>query len=708
MTGRKISERKLSADAFFLGFITLGSQIILLREFLLIFSNNELIIGLILAWWMILTAFGTRVFSFFRKKNFSPFLLQILFLFLAFYPLAAAFFIETLRNVFVSPGKVLSLWEVLVFILGILFPLNFAGGFLFAFINALYKKTGGAAKIYALEALGSLTAGLLVSLYFIWILGLNNFKILEYQLLVILIYLIIYDYRKRHYGLAISVFLIFLLTVVFLSFFDLNRVAKQNLYPFGKILATKDTFQGNITIIQTGNQINFFENSLLLFSTGDVIQKEEDVHYALLQHPRAKTVLLAGGAITGTLEEILKYPAIQKIDDIEQNEFLLQAGKQYAGFAPDEKVVLHTTDPYFFINHTKQKYDAILVNQPAPVNIALNRFYTVDFYKTVKNQLNPGGVFSTRLTYSPNYNDPDERLLQASLFNSLKKVFENVLVVPGEKLYFIASDRPLTFDYTKKLKKLKLKNQYVNTAYINDKLLFFKSENLVKNYPVDVFNYNLKPVAYYSYIGHWLGFFKSNLNYFVFPLLILIVIGFWWTKGFSKAIFVSGFTAASTEIVLIILFQILLGNIYWMIGLLITVFMAGLAAGSLGSYYFSLTDIKKVTLYVQTLSAFLFMGTAWFVLFYVFQINENISALIIIFLLFLVALLTGLQYGIIVHEKPLFVSSAYSADLYGAALGSLLPAIFLIPQIGLVNALFLMAGFNIVVVLIISINKKGI
>ena len=138
MIKNRIIKRQLLADAFFLGFITLGAQIILLRELLMIYSNNELVMGLVLALWMIFTATGTYLFRFFRQESFRCGLLRILFLFLAFYPVLAAFFIESFRNNVAETGRMLSLTEIIITASVILLPLCFTGGFLFILINSFF------------------------------------------------------------------------------------------------------------------------------------------------------------------------------------------------------------------------------------------------------------------------------------------------------------------------------------------------------------------------------------------------------------------------------------------------------------------------------------------------------------------------------------------------------------------------------------------
>ena len=54
------------------------------------------------------------------------------------------------------------------------------------------------------------------------------------------------------------------------------------------------------------------------------------------------------------------------------------------------------------------------------------------------------------------------------------------------------------------------------------------------------------------------------------------------------AVFASGFAASGLEIVLLLAFQILYGSVYQQLGIIVTVFMAGLAAGAFGM---SRTDV---------------------------------------------------------------------------------------------------------------------
>jgi len=55
-------------NLFLLGFISLGYQIVILREFLVVFSDNEITIGIFLASWMMMSGLGSYLAGFFINR----------------------------------------------------------------------------------------------------------------------------------------------------------------------------------------------------------------------------------------------------------------------------------------------------------------------------------------------------------------------------------------------------------------------------------------------------------------------------------------------------------------------------------------------------------------------------------------------------------------------------------------------------------------
>ena len=90
--------------AFSLGFTTLVTQIVLLREFLTVFYGNELVIGIVLTNWMVLTAAGSaagRKIS--AKGNMKTFPAKAL-LILNLLSILIIVLLNVLRNVVFLPG----------------------------------------------------------------------------------------------------------------------------------------------------------------------------------------------------------------------------------------------------------------------------------------------------------------------------------------------------------------------------------------------------------------------------------------------------------------------------------------------------------------------------------------------------------------------------------------------------------------------------
>ncbi len=78
---------------------------------------------------------------------------------------------------------------------------------------------------------------------------------------------------------------------------------------------------------QSAGQLNFIENGVPLFSTHNVEQIEETVHYAMAQRPDARRVLLISGGVSGTAREVLKYP-VEAVDYVELDPLILEVARR--------------------------------------------------------------------------------------------------------------------------------------------------------------------------------------------------------------------------------------------------------------------------------------------------------------------------------------------------------------------------------------------
>lgn len=694
----------------------MGAQIILLREFMLVFMGNELVIGLLLALWMIINGAGAWSGKFISKKVPSKHLISLLFLLLIILPILTSFSIPWFRNVFFETGRMISLYELLAYASLIFFPVCFIGGLLFVLIN--FSAGSGKTvlqKIYAFESLGSMAGGGLVSVVFIYYQGADNFQSLEYLALFAFLFLGILHFRKREL-LKSTIFLFFTVAMLlFAQFFDLGYIARQSLYPNQLLISTIDTPYGSLDITQTQNQQNIYETGSLIFESDNVISREEDVHYAVLQRQNASSVLCLGGGVSGTLPEIMKYASVEQVDYLEVNPVLFEIAQlsiDTLDSSMQQRIHQINEDPIHFIKKTWHKYDMVLVNEQPPVNVQTNRFYTCEFYRSVKEKINTDGVLSTRLPASENYLSDEELEIESVIYKTLQAVFDNVLVVPGKQHYFLASDGDLSLQYSSLLTSAKLNNKFVNRNYLDDHLLRMRSDALQSSYLNNVsLNHDFKPSIFMGFIRQWLQYFGDRFTPVLIAVFALLLVVLIFAGPKSLAVFASGFSGASAEIILLIAFQSLLGYLYLSLGLMITVFMGGLASGAFLSRYFG-SKRYKVLISIQLTTAFFLMLLIAILYLITTFTAEVLIQFVFAVSIFIIALLVGLQYGSVFNSEAVnarrLTSLIYPADLLGAGLGSFITVLFLLPAFGVYFSLLILSALHFVVIGIVFLKRKRI
>ncbi len=681
-----------------LGFTAMITQLVLLRAFVSVFQGNELVLGIILGNWMLLTGLGARLGRAApAMKAPGNFLFSGLF-WLGSLPVITLFLLFFLKNIIFIPGSLTGLFAVFLSSLVLLFPFCFLAGYAFSFytwhLSGKYTAnlTG---RTYSWEAFGSLTGGFLFSFMLVFLL--KPFQTLGVVLLADILVAGILIKRKQKLPKAIPWLGLTFLLAIGIYVFPVDRFSLGFLYPNQKILAHKETPFGSLVVSKTGDQTNLYENHVLVANTLNPMENEEDVHYAMLQREKPQKVLLISGGISGTLDEILKYP-VQRIDYIEINPWMIRLARKYFPFPENPKVHVIIRDARRYVPESKEKYDVVLVNVPPPLTAQLNRYYTVDFFRALKNILTPRGIISLRLPASPNYLGKQETDITGLLYTSLKKIFPYVLIVPGEKNYFLASGKPLSLKIAGLVQQRGIQNKYVSPYYIQDDLLQMRNEQIMAQLPPSKKpNTDMNPEAYFHQISLWLSYFrfKTQLLFIALGLLFLILI--LRSPPVSIGIFAGGLAASSVEVLLLFAFQIVYGYVYLMTGVIITVFMAGIAMGALSEKYFSnLTPLKNF-IRIELLLG----GGALFLPLLVILLKPLaklplLGQLILITYTFIFSFLVGRLFNLGSRTRKGNVSyissSLYSADLAGGALGALAVSTILLPLTGITGTALITAG----------------
>jgi spermidine synthase len=696
---KDMDEPLLQISAFLLGSTSIIAQIILLREFLTVFSGNELVIGLVLANWMILTGIGAYLgkFPLTRISKAYPIILSGL-LALSALPFATAFLINFLKNIVFPIGSMVSVFQIFFGSLLLLIPFCLVSGFLFTFISSCYSEVRNqneTGSVYGFESVGSIVGGLLSGLLFIFV-----FSSIE-SLLVLAItnglVLFLIGLKKTIKKLSWLPMLVIIPAVGLLLFHPEKKI-RSWVYPNQEIQVSKDSPYGNIVITRCQNLWSVYNNNVLLFDSENFILNEEAVHFTMLQHINPSTILLVSGGLSGQIAELKKYKPVL-IDYVEDNRWLLALMKDTLAKMTDGSTKIHVTDPLRFIRNTDKRYDVAILNLPDPSTLQANRFYTLEFFTLLKKKLTPDGVISFGLSVPINYLNQEAVELNSTLFATLKKVFQNVIIIPGEKFYFLASEVPLTYHIAKAIQEKGIENQYVNSYYIDDALLKSRGETILSALnPASEINTNLNPVSYRQQLSYWLSNFKGKYWLFTIFAGALALFIFFIGNTRTQAMFLTGFSATGLEILLLFGLQVFFGNIYLLTSFVFTGFMIGLAAGS----FFGKSFMEKNYLSVTQL---LIGGFAALIGISLFSSGMADLAPAFVYLLYLAAtvligLFTGFQFAQVSQNRTgnytEISGKTYSYDLFGSALGALVVTLYLVPRLGIITSVLIIASANIV------------
>lgn len=683
-----------------LGYISMMAQLVLLREFLKNFHGNELVIAIFLAVWMVFTALGARLGSD-HPGSLAPRRISFLLIVLSGLPILVYILLILVSRFLFLPGVQPGVLDTMITLVLLSSPFTVLSGFLFGSLSPSVKNLKSGSSPYMLDALGSVAAGMLFAALLVHLL--NNFQLLTLLLLttsagVILIFKIPSRSAPR-WVLLLTTIVLFSLSLVP----DLHREVEELRYRNEEIIETRDTPYGNLTFTRANGQVAGYMDGNPLLTSSDLMGAEESVHFSALQHPDPASFLLLGGGLSGQIFETEKYKP-QKFDYCEANPWIYRLGRNHFEDNPDYPFRFIPSDGRTWLMRNKDSmYDVIISNAGDPLTIGWNRYFTLEFYRLVKQHLSPGGVFCMHLTTADNYVNEEGLLILAINDTTLREVFPHVLIVPGSSTYFLASDRPLSLDFPGLLAQAKISTTYVHPDYLDSNHLRFDSDQLTKRIEEQdpKINSDLWPRLFFaSLMGNESKMGSKSMKvigiiaafFFLFLLLRYTPV--------KRIMYVTGFTGAGIQIMLIMAVQSFYGFAYMLAPIMITLFMCGIVAGIFTWkklwHEYSKGRMMGLVLIMAAVSLCGSFIPAFGGLFESRWTGQAILGL----LNFIPGMIVGSVYAMGIDSKigsPQGKSGAlYSADLTGAALGTVLPAIFLLPLLGATNTFILFFCINLI------------
>lgn len=728
---------------FIAGLSGITAQILLLRELLVSFLGSELTLGVILSNWLVAEALGVFVFGKLidRAKSKVNIFIYLQIFFLSLLPVSIY-----LSRVFkpllgISPGETIGLAAIFFSSFFIIFAPAFCHAALFScgcrLISSDYKEAVPAiGNLYAVELLGAIIGGIFAS--YILLPYFNSFQaafMVSGANLILCLVFLKYSTGKILKYLTIALAGAFIYSAVTGSPASLHKISIERQFMPGRLLDYRNSVYGNIAVTEKDGQNTFFYNGIPVIATpfSDMTFVEELGNFPLLFHPNPGEILVLGAGMGGLIAEILKHP-VKKIDYVELDPLIIKMLKEFPSDLTrrefsDHRVKISNTDSRFFIRQAADKYDVVLIGFTTPWDLSINRLFTRDFFSLLKARLNDRGIIAFCSPGSLSYISKELKDLNACILNAVKSNYAYTRVIPGDYNMFLASDSAEVINVTagvinRRIAESGIKTNILIPAYIDYRLdkkwISWFEQSLAGATPK--VNQDTAPYAVFQMLIFWNKQFSSSIAGILSALSGLSLKGvFLWVFVFTSLFFVifklsrninkfsiayciasTGFFSMLMNLVLIFSFQIFYGYIYQMIGVLISVFMAGACLGGILMARHAKQSRNGRKLFIQ-LECLVIIFTLFSALIIIGMPGyAGYSYALFLTLFFVSGLLAGLEFplaGKIYLEKTRKVGESvgtlYFADLLGGCIAGILGGILFLPVLGLFNACLVIILFKL-------------
>ncbi|MDE2008937.1 MAG: hypothetical protein KGJ09_02540 [Candidatus Omnitrophica bacterium] len=727
-----------------LGFSSLVSQIVMIREMIVSFWGNEFFIGWILFAWLFWVAAGSLAIKFLPKACRGLALVLICHLALCvLFPLTVLA-ARLSKSFFAAAGQVPDFLPTIVVSFLAIAPLCLCLGVQFSAVSEWDDQR----KAYLYEALGFVLGGLVFSYGLVFADAFRTCGVVAALNLAAVFAGLLWSgvAAKKQFFIA-AMAAAFWCLACFLFSGPLNFRTAALRFPNEQLVETKNSVHGNLAVTRTGDQLNFYESGMPVGTDKDRAFNEYLVHLPMLSDAGPQKVLLIDAGFSGALQEILKYKP-ERVYYAQLDPAMTGLARALSpsldGILRKGQVVLVKGDPRRSLENLPSDLDVVIINLPNPSTALLNRYFTDAFFREVRGHLKAGGVMATHLKFAADTIPATLGHLGSCIYRTIKHNFRSVVLLPGDTLFILASQQALPHDPRVIIRRLKARGilTYFLSApaivyrYTTDRIAaagdFFKADRTAR------INTDLHPRGYLYNLIYWFSIFHQGLaallarlmrtNYFIVLIGALgLILPFLWARGPSSSnrplliavMAVGGFSLMAAEVIVIYGFQVFYGDLYYKIAWIIATFMLAAAAGTFWGlspgFWGGNKKISGGFTSIAKLHAG--MGAYFLIWFWLMRAAGHYGYLplpeVWIILGAGIGVFTGLEFS---YASTLFLAgqndndrallgSIYAADLFGSCAGALGISVFMIPAYGIYKTLLLLMAINVALAAVISMHR---
>lgn len=693
-------EKDLSGLIVATGISSVVSQLLIIREYLTQFQGNEYVIALIFFAWLLLGGCGTVLAGLITPRYFKADTGRLagLSLLAAALPVITLMTIRLMRDAVFTHGASAGFYKTFGFIFITLGPYGFLVGFILPYSLAVlrsYDPGYSATKVYMFDNIGDCAGGALFSFVLLVLVSPLQAVMLASGLLILAAGNLLRSAgRLTPKTIAAAGATVFVLTA---GLFGEIPSLKP---PGGRLAWYQESRYGRITVVQDREQATIFTDGVPLTSNLDVAAAEAAVHYPMSQtrHPGTVLIVSAGG---GMLRELEKHRPTA-VDYVELNPDIAATQFRFNLLKKIGNLRIVSEDGRAYLADTSRRYDAIIINISDPETFQANRYYTTAFYRLARARLNPRGILGFSITGYANYLSEPKLRFVSSLHKTVKEHFKNVLILPGDRIFFICSDGPVDRDIPGRLADKGIRTDYVSGYYygnVTDERIDGLSRQLIQAIPP---NTDTDPYLMRLMLSRWFEKFATSPLWLYLGLAVGLVLYFIKISKEEYLLFSTGFMIMGSEILVVFAFQIFFGYIYSQISLIVTIFLAGMLPGA----WFG-QKLGRNPAVAMRLTDGLLIGMLGLLALIILPENAQPSVGLLLSFGFGVSVLCGCQFPLALRsggEDHRKTASAFTADLTGAACGALMTSVLLIPYLGLAGTLIALVALKVTSLLVTGLR----
>ncbi len=749
---------------FCLGFFSLLAQLLLFRDFLSVFEGNELSVGLFFCTWLLWVALGALPA---RNQKLSGALFPnwfelLVLLYIPAFLLQDYLLLNSRLLAGVSAFEVFPLGKIvpLVFLLNA--PVSLITGFLFVgACRWLEGSTLPPARVYIFESLGSFLGAIAGTV--LLGLGTGSRSVFTVAALVISGMLFLYLLRSwktvRHIKLKFVVNLVPLaLAVIFLAGgysvkwqeYD-NRLKWEQILPDSKYLGSFNTMQAKYRYGQYGDQFVVSVWDSICETVPNLQSAAETAALCLAQNPNPKRIIVISPGAFSLCRVFAELPGVEQVAWVSPDP---EFPARMLDSMPEKfkknmhKIMLFKGDIRNFTGCCDKTFDLVIFDLPNPASLVMNRYFTLESFQMAKNIMHHEGVMVVRFPGGENFMGPELSYFGASLLVTLKAVFPEIALKPGDSSWFFATDKKEQLTESPKLMAQRLAKtpgletyfpaQGIYSMYPAERISFQMGkyrEVIEHNSPESLLNTDNSPKCFlYTLlltmkqlggVNIGVGRMKLALN-LVFPLILALILGYVFLRGtygvfrrknndkssyspFDLGFFVlaSSIVGMVVNILLIFRYQVQFGSIFLTFGIITSLFMLGLfTGGGLMDVMLCCKGERSWQLPVVTAFYAGFLG--------IVAVAPGGGSFVVFGFYFF---FTGVFSGVYLPDAAFYYqrngtqlaaagSSLEFCDHIGGAIGGLLGAIVLLPLIGVNMSVFLAVATLIAIIVHAVIMKR--